>query len=97
MNSAVYTGWVQHRRLTGPGNSFRYRVFMPYLDLDELPGLLQRAWGWSSRSWALARFRREEKSKTSQRHVPRRLQLRANDAGAQFSGYLHIYRQAQRY
>lgn len=60
MNSALYCGWVQHRRLTGPGNSFRYRVFMPYLDLDELPGLLSRSWGWSAKRWALARFRRED-------------------------------------
>ena len=28
MNSALYSGWVQHRRLTGKGHSFRYRVFM---------------------------------------------------------------------
>lgn len=60
MNSAIYSGWVQHRRLTVPGNSFRYRIFMPYLDLDELPGLLGRAWGWSDQRPALARFRRED-------------------------------------
>lgn len=35
------------------------------------------------------RFHREEKTKVSQRNVPRRLQLRANDTGAQLSGYLH--------
>ncbi len=60
MNSAVYTGWVQHRRLTGTGHEFRYRVFMPYLDLDELPDLLERSWGWSARRPALARFRRDD-------------------------------------
>lgn len=60
MNSGIYTGWVQHRRLTGSGHSFRYRVFMPYLDLDELPTLLDKSWGWSARRPALARFRRED-------------------------------------
>jgi uncharacterized protein len=33
---------------------------MPYLDLDELPDLLDRSWGWSARRPALARFRRED-------------------------------------
>lgn len=60
MNSALYSGWVQHRRLTGKGHSFRYRVFMPFLDLDELPQLLARAPGWSAKRPALARFRRED-------------------------------------
>lgn len=60
MKSAVYSGWVAHRRLAPRGHSFRYRVFMPLLNLDELPELLERSWGWSARRWALARFRRED-------------------------------------
>ena len=60
MNSALYSGWVQHRRLTGKGHSFRYRVFMPFLDLDELPDLLASAPGWSATGPALATFRRED-------------------------------------
>ena len=60
MKSAVYSGWVQHRRLAPRGHSFRYRVFMPLLNLDELPQLLNRTWGWSSRPWAPARFKRED-------------------------------------
>ncbi len=60
MKSAVYTGWVQHRRLGDKQHSFRYRVFMPYLDLDEMPGLLAKTWGWSAKRAALARFKRED-------------------------------------
>ena len=37
MTSALYTGWVRHRRFTPRGHEFKYRVFMPYLRLDELP------------------------------------------------------------
>ena len=38
MNSALYTGWVQHRRFT-PHHQFRYRVYQLFLMLDELaPG-----------------------------------------------------------
>jgi len=60
MRSRIYAGWVRHRRVEPREHSFRYRVFMPYLDLDELPELLARSRGWSADSRALARFRRED-------------------------------------
>jgi uncharacterized protein len=56
-NSAIYEGSVAHRRLGPVGHSFRYRVFMPLLDLDELPELLDRIPLWSGRHPAPARFR----------------------------------------
>jgi DUF1365 family protein len=37
--SALYEGWIGHRRFAPVEHSFRYPVFMAYLDLDELPGL----------------------------------------------------------
>src|SRR6185369_12012749 len=60
MNSALYSGWIQHRRF-GPGrNQFRYRIFMSYLDLAELPGLFRKRWLWSAHRPALAWFRRKD-------------------------------------
>jgi DUF1365 family protein len=41
-------------------HEFSYRMFMLYLDLDELPGLFDRRWLWSARRPAAARFRRED-------------------------------------
>jgi len=41
-------------------HAFRYRMFMLYLDLAELPGLFERHWLWSARRPALARFCRED-------------------------------------
>ena len=38
--SALYEGWVNHRRLDPVEHEFRYPIFMVYLDLDELPGSL---------------------------------------------------------
>ncbi len=55
--SAVYEGWVTHRRLGSVPHSFRYRVFMPLLDLDDLPGVLDPIPLWSARRAAPARFR----------------------------------------
>ena len=59
-NSAIYQGTVQHRRLQPKAHQFQYRMFMLYLDLDKLPELFDQSRWYSARSWALARFRRED-------------------------------------
>lgn len=60
MNSALYEGWVRHRRFSPRPHNFKYRVFMAYLDLDELPGLFDGAAGWSAQRPALAWFKRSD-------------------------------------
>ncbi|UCJ18621.1 DUF1365 domain-containing protein [Pseudomonas sp. MM211] len=40
MNSALYSGWVQHRRFSPRAHQFRYRMGLLYLDLDELDQVL---------------------------------------------------------
>lgn len=60
MNSCLYLGQVSHRRLQPRTHAFRYRLFMTYLDLDELDRVFQGRWLWSTRRWALARFRRAD-------------------------------------
>ncbi len=60
MTSAIYKGWVRHRRFAPNEHRFSYRVFMLYLRLDELPHKFDRVPGWSARGPALARFRRED-------------------------------------
>jgi DUF1365 family protein len=37
--SAIYSGTVSHARLGPRAHAFSYRMYMLYLDLDELPGL----------------------------------------------------------
>jgi DUF1365 family protein len=56
-DSAVYEGWVAHRRRGPVPHSFRYRVFMPLFDLGELTGLLDPIPLWSARRPAPARLR----------------------------------------
>jgi DUF1365 family protein len=58
--SALYEGWVAHRRLAPVEHSLRYRVAMPLLDLDELPWVLDRHPLWSARRPALVRWRRRD-------------------------------------
>jgi len=60
MESCIYEGRVRHTRKKPVAHQFNYRLFMMYLDLDELPTLFRRRWFWSA-SWpALARFRRND-------------------------------------
>ena len=54
MNSAIYTGTVTHRRRTPVGHAFCFRLFMLYVDLGELPQVLDGV------PPLLARFRRED-------------------------------------
>lgn len=60
MNSAIYEGWVRHRRQQPREHSFKYKVFMLYLQLDELPDLFDDCPGWSARRPALGWFKRSD-------------------------------------
>ncbi len=60
MNSAIYHGWVRHRRFEPRAHTFHYRVFMPYLQLDELPEAFSGSVLWSDTRPAPARFRRDD-------------------------------------
>ncbi len=58
--SCLYEGAVRHRRHGTPADELRYRMFMVYLDLDELPQCLDGRLLWSARRPALAWFRRSD-------------------------------------
>lgn len=58
--SAVYEGTVRHRRFEPVAHEFRYPLFLIYLDLAELPGVLDPYPLWSARRRAPARFRRAD-------------------------------------
>lgn len=58
--SAIYEGKIRHRRFEPIEREFEYRVFMTYLDLDEIPEVMTVHPLWSMRCRAPARFRRED-------------------------------------
>lgn len=60
MFSRIYTGRVTHRRTGRLHHAFDYRLFMVYVDLDELPTLFDRYWLWSARRPAPGWFRRAD-------------------------------------
>jgi uncharacterized protein len=58
--SAIYEGWIRHRRFEPIEHSFRYPLFLMYLDLSELPEVLDPYPLFSARRRAPARFRRAD-------------------------------------
>jgi len=60
VKSCIYEGLVRHTRTRPVLHRFRYRMFMMYLDLEELPRVFNGRWFWSTCRAALARFRRSD-------------------------------------
>lgn len=60
LKSAIYEGTIRHRRFKPVKNTFRYRLFLMYLDLGELPGLLTPYRFWSLERPNAAMFRRSD-------------------------------------
>lgn len=60
MHSCLYEGFVQHRRLSPAEHEFRYGLYLAYLDLEELPALLQGRYGLYQAGFTPASFRRTD-------------------------------------
>ncbi|MEQ8821984.1 MAG: DUF1365 domain-containing protein [Sumerlaeia bacterium] len=60
MKSALYLGWIRHRREAVIEHAFRYNLFMVYLDLAEIDRFLSLTPLWSAFRWAPARFDRRD-------------------------------------
>lgn len=60
LNSAIYSGVVQHQRFVPMKQNFKYRIFMLLLDLDELPEIFKPYWLWSAKRPNIAYFRRAD-------------------------------------
>ena len=67
MRSCIYQGQVRHRRFLPTTHEFQYRLYMMYLDLDELPTLFEHHALWSNEGRAMARFLRRDHLKN---HAP---------------------------
>ncbi len=60
MHSAVYEGWVRHRRFPPRPHAFTYRLCLLWLDLAELERVFAGRWFWSVGRPNLASLRRED-------------------------------------
>jgi len=60
LHSALYTGWVSHRRRLPRMHAFRYPLFMVLLDLAELDQAFRGRWLWGVERRRIASFRRAD-------------------------------------
>ncbi len=60
MHSTIMDGAVRHRRFTPVKHQLNVPLFMPCIDLDEIKELEKNVWGFGSRWWHWARFRRQD-------------------------------------
>lgn len=60
MKSCIFKGQVRHRRFTPVDHAFSYKLFMMYVDLEELPSLFKRFLFWSFNKRNLAYFDRKD-------------------------------------
>ncbi len=58
--SAIYKGFVGHRRLTPTQHQFENKIFMLLLKVDEIPLVLKSFWQLGTRRLSWARFRRAD-------------------------------------
>lgn len=58
--SGIYKGWVEHHRFLPTVHGFKYKAFMMYLDLDELPHLFSKNKLWSYERSNIASFKRAD-------------------------------------
>lgn len=58
--SALYRGHIRHRRFGPVRNDFRYRIYLWWIDLAELPQLFDSLPGASATGFAPIRFKRED-------------------------------------
>lgn len=83
MHSRLYVGQVRHTRYRPRGHSFRYRLFQFYLDLDELPQVLDALPLCSSSRPALVRFDRRDHLGEPQKPLKDAVQAKVVELGGE--------------
>ena len=60
VTNRLYTGTLRHARYTPKRHQFRYKVFMPFMELESLQEATAQLPFWSIKRWAPARFVRRD-------------------------------------
>ncbi len=60
VHSALYRGWVRHRRFVPKAHAFTYPLLMWYVDLDEVVQVMAQRWYTSLERFNLIAFRRKD-------------------------------------
>lgn len=83
MNSCIYVGTVRHRRKQPTFHQFDFQLYMMLFDLDELAGVFQGRWLWSTSRPAVVRFRESDhlKKYSNEPSLKNRVRMALDDLG----------------
>lgn len=95
--SALYEGWIAHARHEPARHAFRYPLYMAYLDLDELPWVLDRCPGWSARRPAPVRFRRADYLGDARRPLAECVRAAVAERGGEAEGPIRLLTQLRHF
>ena len=84
MNSAIFEGFVSHQRFLPSPHGFRYKAFMMFLDLDELPSLFLNTRFWSLEKRNIASFKRADYYGDPQKPLKTEIQSLVHSATGQY-------------
>ena len=91
LTSAIYQGGLRHRRYQPFAHEFFYRLFMMYLDLEEIDHLFRDRWLWSDNGFAPAWFRRSDHIGDPEKSLSETLRDRVEEkSGARPEGPIRV-------
>ena len=86
LRSCLYECSIMHHRLKPREHRFAYRIFMFYLDLDELDDVALRISPFSHNRWNLYSFRDDDHLPLPGRNLKERIVTHLNGSGIQIGG-----------
>lgn len=86
LNSAIYKGFVAHRRLRPKVHAFRYRAYWMLFDLDELTALETSLRWFSHNRWNLFSFQDRDHGDGSGRSLRSQIEAHLHAAGIDLDG-----------
>lgn len=91
MISSFYVGQLAHTRLSPRRHCFRYRVFMPFVDIEQIDQLVAKLPLWSHQHPGVARFLRNDfLGKPEQPLIDAVKQRILEETGAAFTGRVFL-------
>jgi|SRR5579885_3335013 len=72
--SALYTGWLRHRRFSPKRHEFSYPVFLSFMDIDRIPELMRVSALTSYNGWNVAAFHERDHFGDPRRSLRERLE-----------------------
>jgi DUF1365 family protein len=82
----LFVGWLRHRRFAPIPHAFRYPVFMPLLDVDRIPALMQASHLTACNRWSWASYHDRDHLGDPSRPLRERLAADAAAAGCVLPG-----------